>query len=238
MALWVSASSSAAREKLCGGALPTERARGGSVQRGQVWQALGAVRLGQAGGFVRARRAGPARPAWEAFGCLEVIAARGSSTHNCGGYLSLALHRGDWRQCRHDFSLPHPPLPPLPASSSATTRASAPQHGRRWRVRVHFFVCLSLGFLVSYIFRGVNSGFAPPLLTREMGLRGAADLGPLTSFISWVPPAAQSPAGLLLDRFGPRRTEAALLCWPPWRVPRYSGLRRFQYGVRRWRQGA
>ncbi len=60
-----------------------------------------------------------------------------------------------------------------------------------------------------YIFRGVNLGFAP-FLTRELGL-SAADLGLLTSFYFLGFACAQLPAGILLDRYGPRRTEAALL---------------------------
>ncbi len=75
----------------------------------------------------------------------------------------------------------------------------------RWRVLAVF----SLGFLVSYIFRGVNLGFAPHL-TRELGL-SAGDLGLLTSFYFLGFACAQLPAGILLDRFGPRRTEAVLL---------------------------
>jgi sugar phosphate permease len=55
--------------------------------------------------------------------------------------------------------------------------ASQPNHASaRWRVLAFF----SLGFLVSYVFRGVNLGFAP-YLTRELGLT-AGDLGLLTSF--------------------------------------------------------
>ena len=85
--------------------------------------------------------------------------------------------------------------------------ASQPNHasGARWRVLAFF----SLGFLVSYVFRGVNLGFAP-YLTRELGLT-AGDLGLLTSFYFLGFACAQLPAGILLDRFGPRRTEAVML---------------------------
>jgi predicted MFS family arabinose efflux permease len=92
------------------------------------------------------------------------------------------------------------------SSAPAAVRTANPSPGSaRWRVLCIF----SLGFLVSYIFRGVNLGFAPHLI-REMGL-GAADLGLLTSFYFLGFACAQLPAGLMLDRFGPRRTEAALL---------------------------
>ncbi|WP_060784377.1 MFS transporter [Cupriavidus metallidurans] len=92
-------------------------------------------------------------------------------------------------------------------TNPATDMASQPNHasGARWRVLAFF----SLGFLVSYVFRGVNLGFAP-YLTRELGLT-AGDLGLLTSFYFLGFACAQLPAGILLDRFGPRRTEAVML---------------------------
>jgi predicted MFS family arabinose efflux permease len=92
-------------------------------------------------------------------------------------------------------------------TSPGLSSAPAPtqQAGVRWRVLAVF----SLGFLVSYVFRGVNLGFAPHL-TRELGLN-AGDLGLLTSFYFLGFACAQLPAGILLDRYGPRRTEAAML---------------------------
>ncbi|WP_051073547.1 MFS transporter [Cupriavidus neocaledonicus] len=94
-------------------------------------------------------------------------------------------------------SVPSQPSRPQPAAGAAA-RA-------RWRVLAVF----SLGFLVSYVFRGVNLGFAPHL-TRELGLN-AGDLGLLTSFYFLGFACAQLPAGILLDRYGPRRNEAAML---------------------------
>ncbi|XZR55689.1 MFS transporter [Cupriavidus oxalaticus] len=92
-------------------------------------------------------------------------------------------------------------------TSPGLSSAPAPtqQADVRWRVLAVF----SLGFLVSYVFRGVNLGFAPHL-TRELGLN-AGDLGLLTSFYFLGFACAQLPAGILLDRYGPRRTEAAML---------------------------
>lgn len=97
--------------------------------------------------------------------------------------------------------------PMTTTTSTALSSAPAPtqQADARWRVLAVF----SLGFLVSYVFRGVNLGFAPHL-TRELGLN-AGDLGLLTSFYFLGFACAQLPAGILLDRFGPRRTEAAML---------------------------
>ena len=67
----------------------------------------------------------------------------------------------------------------------------------------------ALGYFLSYLYRAVNAVIAPDLV-RELGLDAAA-LGLLTAayFLSFA--AFQLPLGILLDRFGPRRVEAALL---------------------------
>ncbi|MEO5376142.1 MAG: MFS transporter, partial [Alphaproteobacteria bacterium] len=71
------------------------------------------------------------------------------------------------------------------------------------------FAVFGAGYFLSYLFRTVNAVLAPDLV-RTFGL-DAGDLGVLTAvyFITFA--AAQLPLGLLLDRFGPRRVEAALL---------------------------
>ncbi|MEA3110256.1 MAG: hypothetical protein QOG58_55, partial [Caballeronia sp.] len=46
-------------------------------------------------------------------------------------------------------------------------------------VRLRVFLLFSAGYFVSYVFRGVNLGFAP-YITHDLGLSGA-DLGLLTS---------------------------------------------------------
>ena len=68
---------------------------------------------------------------------------------------------------------------------------------------------LALGYAISYFFRNANAIIEGDLV-RELGL-GPADLGLLTSvyFISFA--AFQLPLGVLLDRYGPRRTESILL---------------------------
>ena len=68
---------------------------------------------------------------------------------------------------------------------------------------------LALGYAISYFFRNANAIIEGDLV-RELGL-GPADLGLLTSvyFISFA--AFQLPLGVLLDRYGPRRTESTLL---------------------------
>ncbi len=96
-------------------------------------------------------------------------------------------------------------LSSAPTQTSQAQPAAGAAANARWRVLAVF----SLGFLVSYVFRGVNLGFAPHL-TRELGLN-AGDLGLLTSFYFLGFACAQLPAGILLDRYGPRRTEAVML---------------------------
>jgi MFS family permease len=65
------------------------------------------------------------------------------------------------------------------------------------------------GYLMSYCFRSVNAVISPEL-TRELALTPAS-LGLLTSayFVAFA--AVQLPAGMLLDRYGPRRVEPVLL---------------------------
>ncbi|MEE2599756.1 MAG: MFS transporter [SAR324 cluster bacterium] len=71
------------------------------------------------------------------------------------------------------------------------------------------YLPLALGYAISYFFRNANAIIEGDLV-RDLGL-GPADLGLLTSvyFISFA--AFQLPLGVLLDRYGPRRTESILL---------------------------
>lgn len=77
------------------------------------------------------------------------------------------------------------------------------------RLVVTCFLPFASGYFISYFYRTVNAVIGPVLVT-ELGLDAAA-LGLLTSayFIAFA--AFQLPLGVLLDRYGPRRTESALL---------------------------
>jgi predicted MFS family arabinose efflux permease len=68
------------------------------------------------------------------------------------------------------------------------------------------FAC---GYLMSYLFRTVNSVIAPDLIA-ELNL-DEAGLGLITSAYLYAFTLFQLPLGLLLDRYGPRRTHAVLL---------------------------
>lgn len=68
----------------------------------------------------------------------------------------------------------------------------------------------ALGYFLSYLFRSVNAVVAPNLVA-DIGLT-AAELGLLTSAYLFAFALFQLPLGVLLDRFGPRRVQAALLC--------------------------
>ena len=72
------------------------------------------------------------------------------------------------------------------------------------------FCPFAAGYYLSYFYRYVNAVIAKDLV-RDFGLV-PADLGLLTSayFLSFA--AVQLPLGVALDRFGPRRCSAALLC--------------------------
>ena len=74
---------------------------------------------------------------------------------------------------------------------------------------VRVFACFAAGYFMSYALRSVNAVIAPEL-TREFGL-GNAQLGSLSSAYFFSFAALQLPLGIWLDRYGSRRTDAALL---------------------------
>ena len=66
------------------------------------------------------------------------------------------------------------------------------------------------GYFLSYAYRAVNALVAPDLV-RDVGM-DASTLGVLTAAYLVAFALFQLPLGVLLDRFGPRRVQAALLC--------------------------
>ncbi len=72
------------------------------------------------------------------------------------------------------------------------------------------FLPFAGGYYLSYLYRSVNAVIADRL-TADLGLDPAA-LGLLSSAYFLAFAAFQIPLGLLLDRFGPRRVQAMLLC--------------------------
>ncbi len=79
----------------------------------------------------------------------------------------------------------------------------------RMHLGLRLFLPFAAGYFLSYLLRNVNAVIAPEL-TRELGV-SAADLGLLTSAYLLAFGAFQLPLGVLLDRYGPRRVEVALL---------------------------
>ena len=71
------------------------------------------------------------------------------------------------------------------------------------------FLPFVAGYYIAYLFRTINAVLATPLAT-ELGL-GADELGLLTSVYFLTFAAAQIPIGILLDRYGPRRVQSALM---------------------------
>ncbi len=76
-------------------------------------------------------------------------------------------------------------------------------------ITLRVFIPFAFGYFLSYLYRVVNAVIAPDLVT-DLGV-GPSALGLLTStyFIAFA--SSQLPLGVLLDRFGPRKTEAFLL---------------------------
>lgn len=74
---------------------------------------------------------------------------------------------------------------------------------------MRIYLPFACAYFLSYTLRTINAVVSPEL-SRELDL-GPAALGLLTSAYFLAFCAVQLPNGLLLDRYGPRRTEAALL---------------------------
>jgi MFS family permease len=79
----------------------------------------------------------------------------------------------------------------------------------RARLILCVLVPFAAGYYLSYLFRSINAVIAGDLST-ELGL-SAADLGALTSAYFLVFAAVLLPCGVLLDRYGPRLVDSALL---------------------------
>lgn len=91
--------------------------------------------------------------------------------------------------------------------SAAVSTAPLPAAVLLGRVVLPF----AAGYFLSYLYRTVNAVLAPEI-GRAITLDGSA-IGLMTGvyFITFA--AAQLPLGILLDRYGPRRVEAVLLCF-------------------------
>ena len=74
---------------------------------------------------------------------------------------------------------------------------------------IRVFIPFALGYFLSYLYRVVNAVIAPDLIS-ELGLT-ASDLGLLTSAYFLTFALFQLPLGILLDHYGPRKTESILL---------------------------
>jgi MFS family permease len=79
----------------------------------------------------------------------------------------------------------------------------------RARLVLCVLVPFAAGYYLSYLFRSINAIIAGDLST-ELSL-SAADLGALTSAYFLVFAAVLLPCGVLLDRYGPRLVDSALL---------------------------
>jgi MFS family permease len=97
---------------------------------------------------------------------------------------------------------------PRPAAGPGTLYPGTLYPGTLYRA-LFVFLPFALGYFLSYLFRTVNAVIADELAA-SLGVT-AAGLGLLTSAYFITFGLFQAPLGLLLDRFGPRRVEAALL---------------------------
>jgi sugar phosphate permease len=95
-------------------------------------------------------------------------------------------------------------------TSARVQRSPVKLHGlANWRLIACVFLPFAAGYYLSYLFRTINT-LISGRLTTDLGIN-AADLGLLASVYFLAFGAAQIPIGSLLDRFGPRRVQSALL---------------------------
>jgi MFS family permease len=78
------------------------------------------------------------------------------------------------------------------------------------RLLLVVFCPFAAGYFLSFFFRNVNAVIARDL-ARDFDI-SSADLGFLTATYLLAFAAFQLPLGVLLDRYGPRRVLAALMC--------------------------
>ena len=93
----------------------------------------------------------------------------------------------------------------------STTSPDTSTGGLTARIALLALVPFSFGYFLSYLYRAVNAVVAPDLV-RDIQL-DAAGLGLLTAAYLLAFALFQLPLGLLLDRYGPRRVQAALVGW-------------------------
>jgi MFS family permease len=78
-----------------------------------------------------------------------------------------------------------------------------------WKAVISVFVPFCAGYFLSYFFRTINAVLATTL-AKDLVL-SASDLGLLTAVYFLTFAIIQLPLGILLDRFGPRRVQSAML---------------------------
>lgn len=93
--------------------------------------------------------------------------------------------------------------PPSPVAAPAAPFGAA-------RLALVVVVPFAAGYFMSYLYRNINAVVGRYLID-ELGLSGA-DIGLLTAAYFFTFALAQIPIGVMLDRFGPRRVNSALLC--------------------------
>jgi MFS family permease len=98
----------------------------------------------------------------------------------------------------------------VPARAKSSALAKLTQTASAdWKAVTSVFVPFCAGYFLSYFFRTINAVLAATL-TKDFGLNASA-LGLMTAVYFLTFAIMQLPLGILLDRFGPRRVQSAML---------------------------
>ncbi len=105
--------------------------------------------------------------------------------------------------------MPLKTLSPSPIAAAPSRNAEPATKPFGLKLALMALLPFGLGYFMSYLFRAVNAIVAPDLV-RELRL-DAGQLGLLTAAYLFAFALFQLPLGILLDRYGPRRVQSALL---------------------------
>ena len=122
---------------------------------------------------------------------------------------ALGLSRNPYFHVSHGFAADPDDALPRILSRQRDQDEDTNHDSRTWHLIATVLLPFAAGYYLGYLYRTINALISGTLAS-EFGL-SAADLGVLTAVLFLTFGAIQLPLGAWLDRFGPRRVQAALL---------------------------